>query len=167
MLSLTIRYFSISSTLLLGLMAGFFATYSFNVNYATLALNGEMYAIVQSLFNTNVRHPGFFLCFFGAGAMSVITGLLGLVAKEKTAKIWIAIGITYVVGIIFFTRFVNLPLNFYTETWNPMDLPADWPEVRAKWNQANLFRTVISFGLFSTATFLLASPSQQSALPET
>lgn len=46
-------------------MAGFFATYSANVNLATLELNGPTYAQVQSAFNRNVRHAGFFACFFG------------------------------------------------------------------------------------------------------
>ena len=62
------------AVLLLGLMAGFFATYSANVNLATLELDGPTYAQVQSAFNRNVRHAGFFVCFFGP----VPLGLLSL-----------------------------------------------------------------------------------------
>jgi hypothetical protein len=45
-----------------GLMAGFFGTYTFNVNLAMLKVDGLTYATVQSLFNQHVRHAGFF-CF--------------------------------------------------------------------------------------------------------
>ncbi len=37
-------------------MAGFFWTYSDNVNLAMLQVDGATYATVQSLFNMNVRH---------------------------------------------------------------------------------------------------------------
>ncbi len=42
-----------------GIMAGFFYTYTFNVNLAMLEVDGSTYAVVQSLFNENVRHPMF------------------------------------------------------------------------------------------------------------
>jgi len=51
----------------LGLMAGFFWTYSYNVNLAMLQVDGATYATVQSLFNVNVRHAAFFMLFFGGG----------------------------------------------------------------------------------------------------
>ena len=145
----------IVSVLLLGLMAGFFATYSFNVNDATLALNGEMYATVQSLFNHNVRHVGFFFCFFGAGVATIITAATLLIKRATIGWFWLAIGIAYVLGIIMFTKWVNLPLNYYTESWDPLNLPTDWQTVRDQWNQANLFRTWLCGILFMIATILL------------
>ncbi len=143
---------SLGSTLLLGLMAGFFATYSFNVNYAMLEVNGEMYAIVQSLFNQNVRHAGFFFCFFGAGAAPLLTAVYWFTKRErKSGWAWLVIALAYILGIIVFTRFINLPLNYYTESWNPMAVPEDWEAIRASWNDANLFRAVLSIGLFAVA----------------
>ena len=82
------------TVLLLGLMAGFFATYSANVNLATLELNGPTYAQVQSAFNRNVRHAGFFACFFGPPPL----GLLALAAawpRRKQAW-WLACNCTMV-----------------------------------------------------------------------
>lgn len=49
----------------LGLMAGFFGTYSCNVNLAMLQMDGATYATVQSALNRNVRHSLFFALFFG------------------------------------------------------------------------------------------------------
>lgn len=53
------------AVLWLGLMAGFFGTYSANVNLAMLQMDGATYATVQSAFNRNVRHALFFALFFG------------------------------------------------------------------------------------------------------
>ena len=112
-------------------MAGFFWTYSFNVNLAMLNVDGKTYAEVQSLLNENVRHNIFFLFFFGAE-------------------------IVYILGIIMFTAQVNLPLNYYTESWNPMQLPTDWHTVRESWNQANLLPVCSFFVSFLMTVFALS-----------
>ena len=140
-----------TSTLLLGLMTGFFATYSFNVNYAMLEVDGSTYATVQSLFNINVRHAGFFVCFFGAVLLPAITGVMWLRKDKRRALVWLAIALSYFIGIVIFTRFVNLPLNYYTESWNPASLPDDWKAVRDQWNTANLLRVIVSMITFSVA----------------
>ena len=54
-----------AAIIVFGLMAGFFGTYTFNVNLAMLKVDGPTYATVQSLFNQHVRHAGFFSIFFG------------------------------------------------------------------------------------------------------
>ncbi|WP_244502960.1 DUF1772 domain-containing protein [Marinomonas gallaica] len=143
------------SILMFGMMAGFFATYSFNVNYAMLQVDGATYATVQSLFNINVRHLGFFLCFFGAAVAPLITSLLLFInAERRKALIWAVLSLLYILGIIVFTKFINLPLNYYTESWDPKHLPNDWQEIRDNWNQANLYRTWVCIGLFSIALSL-------------
>ena len=152
---LTIKQFSgLTATALFGLMAGFFATYSFNVNYAMLAVDASTYAEVQSLFNINVRHTGFFLCFFGAGVLPLVCSVLNIKNKGIFC-LWLLLGVLYLTGIIIFTKFINLPLNYYTESWTPSTLPSDWQNTRDAWNQANLFRSILSFFLFIFALCLL------------
>ena len=56
--------------------------------------------------------------------------------------------LAYGLGIVLFTRHVNLPLNYLTESWTPATLPPDWASVRAAWNQANLWRSGLSLSLF-------------------
>lgn len=138
------------TVLLLGLMAGFFATYSANVNLATLELDGPTYALVQSAFNRNVRHAGFFACFFGP----VPLGLIALASgwSHRRAAWWRLLALTvvaYALGIVLFTRQVNLPLNYLTESWTPATLPPDWASVREAWNRANLWRSGLSLTLFA------------------
>ena len=152
-LSLTAQLLTV---LVLGLMAGFFATYSANVNLATLELDGPTYTQVQSAFNRNVRHAGFFACFFGPLPLGLIA--LALAWTERRATWWRLLALTvlaYALGIVLFTREVNLPLNHLTESWTPATLPPDWASVREAWNRANLWRSGLNGVLFAISLIAL------------
>ncbi len=133
----------------LGIMAGFFGTYSGNVNFATRELDGPTYALVQSAFNRNVRHALFFVFFFGpplACALALVDGW-----RQRPLWWWLAalVGVGYALGIVVFTQQVNLPLNHLTESWTASTLPADWAATRDAWNRANAWRAVWSALLFA------------------
>ncbi len=141
-----------ATILLIGLMAGFFGTYSANVNFATLEFDGPTYALVQSAFNRNVRHPLFFVCFAGPTFVGFLSLVLSWGARGSSWWRWqAAVVVLYTLGIIFFTREVNLPLNALTESWTPATLPADWQTTRDAWNLANLWRACLSATLFAIA----------------
>lgn len=144
------------AVLWLGLMAGFFGTYSANVNLAMLQMDGATYATVQSAFNRNVRHALFFALFFGPPLWCALA--IGTAWRDHRALWWrllALVGVAYLLGIVFFTQQVNLPLNYTTEAWNPRALPADWARVRDQWNTANLWRAWLSLGTFITALIAL------------
>ncbi|MCA9835637.1 MAG: DUF1772 domain-containing protein [Trueperaceae bacterium] len=144
------------ATLVFGIMAGFFWTYSFNVNLAMLNVDGATYATVQSLFNENVRHFMFFSFFFGGGIFSALALVINWKHWKSPAFIMLALAfLIYGLGIILFTARVNLPLNYYTESWDPLNLPADWSQVRAQWNSANYLRVGTSGLAFILALFAL------------
>jgi uncharacterized membrane protein len=134
------------STVVFGVMAGFFWTYSFNVNLAMLQVDGSVYAEVQSLFNQNVRHFMFFSFFFGGGAFGVFA-VVANIRRYKSAPFMLILLATviYIAGVIVFTQQVNLPLNYYTESWDIDHLPADWSAIRDQWNDANIKRVYVSF----------------------
>ncbi len=146
--------------LMFGIMAGFFWTYTFNVNLATAQLDGATYARVQSLFNVNVRHAMFFSFFFGSAIAAVLALVLNY-RHYRSPSFWLLASATvlYILGIIVFTKFINLPLNYYTESWNPEQLPSDWSATRASWNEANAGRVIISALAFvlSLAALLVRS----------
>ena len=145
------------AVLSLGLMAGFFGTYSANVNLAMLQMDGATYATVQSAFNRNVRHALFFACFFGPPAWCALALALGWHQRRTAWWRCLAVaGAAYLLGIVFFTQQVNLPLNQTTESWNPRALPPDWAGVRDRWNAANLWRAWLSLGTFAIALGTLA-----------
>ncbi len=139
-----------------GYMAGFFWTYTFNVNLAMLQVDGETYAIMQSLFNENVRHVPFYLLFFGGGFVPVVAIIVNL-RNWRQISFWLILfaAITYILGIIFYTRNVNLPLNYYTESWNPTNVPLDWVVTRDSWNAANAFRVGTSTASFTLSVMAL------------
>lgn len=145
------------AALWLGLMAGFFWTYSANVNLAMLQMDGATYATVQSAFNRNVRHGLFFAFFFGPPVWCALA-LLSAWASRHQVWWWClaGAGVAYLLGIVFFTQQVNLPLNQTTEAWNPQALPADWAQVRDRWNAANLWRTGVNGAAFVVAVLTLA-----------
>ena len=146
-----------------GMMAGFFWTYSANVNLAMLTVDGATYATVQSAFNRHVRHALFFALFFGPPPLAALALLAGW---RQWRGGWFAAlamaGLLYLLGIVVFTAQVNLPLNHYTESWDPAALPADWAATRERWNAANLWRTVASAAAFALA---LAAVAWRAATP--
>lgn len=137
------------ATIMFGIMAGFFWTYSFNVNYAFLELDGPSYAQVQSLVNQNVRHAMFFFFFMGGGVFSLLALAINF-RQRRTVSFWLVVlaSLVYILGVILYTRQVNLPLNYYTESWDLANLPADWSATRDSWNSANLVRVGTSFTSF-------------------
>jgi uncharacterized membrane protein len=139
----------IAAVFSLGLMAGFFGTYSGNVNLATRDLDGPTYALVQSAFNRNVRHALFFTLFFGPPLCCALA--LAGAWRERPGWWWLVacIGLGYALGIVLFTQQVNLPLNHLTESWTPATLPTDWSATRDAWNRANAWRAGWSTLLFA------------------
>lgn len=137
------------ATLMLGVMAGFFWTYTFNVNLAMQQVDGETYATVQSLFNQNVRHSYFFTLFFGSAAVTVLAILANL-KHYRRSFFWllVAAAAIYIGGVIIYTSSVNLPLNAYTESWDISNLPSDWQATRDAWNSANALRVGTSGAAF-------------------
>lgn len=141
----------------LGIMAGFFGTYSANVNLATRELDGPTYALVQSAFNRNVRHALFFAFFFGPLPLALLTLAVGWPGRHQAWwRLCAAILLLYAVAIVVFTRQVNLPLNYLTESWTAATLPDDWRAVRDAWNRANLWRALASAALFALGLLALA-----------
>ena len=144
------------ATLMLGLMAGFFWTYSINVSPALMSLDGDMYGRVQSLLNQNVRHPMFFVFFFDSAGATAVAALANW-RHWRTWSFWLIVIslLVYAGGVVGFTKLVNLPLNYYTESWLPGSVPGDWEQVRSRWNSANLFRVGASASAFGLCVIAL------------
>lgn len=142
----------------LGWMAGFFGTYAVNVGPAMLSLDGLAYAQVQAAFNRHVRHALFFGLFFGPVPCCAVALALSR-AGRRSAWWWalLAVGLAYGLGIVLFTREVNLPLNHMTEGWADAGaVPPGWEGVRQAWNRANAWRAGLSAALFAASVGTLA-----------
>lgn len=138
-----------------------------NVSLALRLVDGATYATVQSLLNQSVRHTSFGALFFGGVAVPALALALNW-RHKRTVSFWLlaAAGLLYLAGIVIFTSRVNLPLNMYTESWNPQALPNDWIATRDAWERANGTRVVVSmlsFALAPAALTLRASAARTSA----
>ncbi|MBI3899669.1 MAG: DUF1772 domain-containing protein [Gammaproteobacteria bacterium] len=138
------------AAIMLGVMAGFFWTYTFSVNPAMREVDGQTYAIVQSLFNRHVRNNGMFLLFFFGGGVAPLVALLINYRHVRTVAFWLVAlaAVIYIAGVIVFTIKVNIPLNYYVESWHPSSVPNDWAATRDAWNRANGVRVVTSLTAF-------------------
>ena len=90
---------------------------------------------------------------FDGGALFPLLALVANHRHRHTPAFWLLVTATgiYVLGIIVFTRQVNLPLNAVTEAWLPSQLPADWPQIRTQWNDANMTRVWLACAAFALA----------------
>ena len=97
-----------------------------------------------------IRNPWFFTVFFGAMVLPIITLLLWIRSYRTPAFLLFLGGfVVYALGVFWVTSSINLPLNYYLESWNLSAVPADWMTVRDSWNQANMIRTWSATGAFA------------------
>lgn len=137
------------TTILFGFMAGFFWTYTFNVNVAMLEVDGETYTRMQALFNQNVRHLPFFSLFFGS-VFAAAAAILANLKHYRRGFFWlfIAAAAVYLGGIIFYTQSFHLPINADLESWDLSNIPVDWRTARDAWNYGNQWRVAASATAF-------------------
>lgn len=132
---------------MLGMMAGFFYSYSVSVmpglNHAQPKV---AIAAMQSL-NVTIRNPTFFVTFF----LTIPVGLLGALLLwrccQKRASIWLALAILiYLFGAVIPTGVINVPMNdALGQQRIPTDLGAAlelWKSYAPEWTFWNTFRTV-------------------------
>ena len=147
----------ILATLLLGLMAGFFFAFWVDVAPAMRELDAEGYIRTQQAVNRAVRNVPFALAYFGAAAVPLLAAAaLWIARRRREAALWLAIAVSYLVGVFFLTREVNIPINEALALWNPAAAPAEWADARDRWNTANLVRGVIAAASFAAALVALA-----------
>lgn len=145
------------ATGLLGLMAGFFFAFWVDVAPAMLELDAAGYIHTQQAINRVVRNAAFGAAYFGAAAVPLLAAAVLLVAgRRKEAALWLAIGLSYLLGVFWLTREVNVPINNALAAWNPAAPPADWAAARARWNDANFVRGMANLAAFAAAAAALA-----------
>jgi uncharacterized membrane protein len=80
---------------------------------------------------------------------AIITTVL-LVLRSRRAPVVAAL--VLLVGVFVLTLVVNLPINHDQSGWSVQTPPADWADVRDRWQAAHLARTVaaiVAFGLLA------------------
>ncbi|MFC6722969.1 DUF1772 domain-containing protein [Halobium palmae] len=142
------------STVLGGLMAGFFFAYSVSVVLALRTLSAAEYTTVMKEINEKVLNIIFGAVFFGAvvvpiGSATII--ILQGYATTLSGQLFLAGVSIYLVGTFLVTARVHIPMNNHIATWSPVSPPDDWATVQARWTRWNHIRmgaALVSFALY-------------------
>jgi uncharacterized membrane protein len=144
-----------AATLLLGVMAGFFFAFSFDVAPAMRTLDAATYIPTQQAINSTVRNVPFAIAYFGSAFVPLLAAIaLWLAGRKRMAIAWLVLGIVYLAGVFVLTREINIPINNAMAQWNPLAPPAGWDTMRDDWNAANLVRCVVACLSFAAALAL-------------
>ncbi len=138
---------NLAATLLIGLNAGFFYTWSFTI-MQSLDLVPSLHAVsVMQSINANIRTPWFGMLFFGAPVLALIATILNGLRARDTAFVLSAIAFVAIAANVATTVLIHLPWNAALGAVDPItlvDARATWLEYSDKWTTANHLRTLES-----------------------
>jgi Domain of unknown function (DUF1772) len=130
-------YLRLASTVLIGLLAGS----GLGVTLLEAYLDGSpaFYTEYKQLIIDayTVQLP-----LLAVGGILASLGVLYLSRRDRLT-VWLtsAAILSLIVGLVI-TLGVHFPINDEIRDWSPLNVPADWEEVRRRWRTANLVRSV-------------------------
>lgn len=142
----------------LGTMSGFFFAFAVDVAPAMTHLDGPGYITTQQWINKVVRSATFGAFYFGSALLPFVAVAGAAWAGERSrALAWLLIAALYFGAVFWLTRSINIPINNDLATWQPALPPPNWAQIRDRWNDANLTRTLAAMASFAGAVVLLAT----------
>lgn len=147
----------VTTTLLMGLVAGFFHAFSNTVMGALDQCDPRAAVAAMRRINGVVINPLFLGPFFVAPLIAWATASLLLAEGARTSAIWLTVaGLAHALGAILPTMIVNVPLNLTLDRAGAADdgdaARAMWQAYAPRWTRWNSVRTVFCFvGLAATA----------------
>ncbi|HRE20555.1 MAG TPA: DUF1772 domain-containing protein [Rhabdaerophilum sp.] len=151
-----------AATLLFGLIAGFFYTYDVSVMRGFARLSDADFISAMQAVNATVRNPAFGVSFFGAAILSLLAAFLHWrqFTTPKGMLILLA-ALSYLLGALFLTVAINVPLNQWLAAQGPAVLMADAGAIRVQyegdwvfWNLVRMLASLIAFLLMTAALWL-------------
>ncbi len=146
----------LSSVILTGLSAGFFAAWSVSVIPGTLRVTDTVYLETMQSINRAILNPVFFLIFFGSVVLLGFSTVLEFNTNKLAFYFLLTATLVYLLGTVGITAAGNVPLNNQLDVMNLETLGmSKMSEFRkmyeSKWNVLHTYRTV-----FSVLAFILA-----------
>jgi len=93
-----------------------------------------------------------------AGLTSAFSALLILLlSRDLTTAplVFLTLGLAGTAGVIITSRYFNLPTNHMMAAWSLDQIPANYPEIRQRWDLVHTIRA--SCGLLALVCYLLGS----------
>lgn len=137
------------TTLLVGLLAGFFYTWSFTIMQSLNLISDGNASNAMVSINANIRNGWFAAIFFGAPISIFISLIISLITKRKIVTLWLSIALIFSVATLIITFTKHLPLN--AELANG----ANWSSYFNSWVQWNHVRMATSLLAFISMLFAL------------
>ena len=129
------------ATLLAGLIAGFFYTWSFTIMQSLNLVGNESSSAAMISINANIRTGWFAAISFGA-PVAILLATLILRRTKNRAYIWSLIALIFAVSTLVITFTQHLPLNDRLAEgmdWNAYYI--DW----VGWNHVRMITSVVAF----------------------
>ncbi|SMD08427.1 anthrone oxygenase family protein [Kibdelosporangium aridum] len=119
----------IVTTLLLGLVSGFFYTYSISVMVSLRGTDDRTFVDVMQKINRDVQNPRFFMTFIGSALFGILTVILFI---GQPFSVFLPVLASLVLYLICFGITVrgNVPMNVRLDRYGPPDKIADVAGVR-------------------------------------
>lgn len=135
------RTILVVSTLLAGLIAGFFYTWSFTIMQSLNLVEPSVASKAMVAINANIRSAWFAIIFFGA-PVAILVSCLVVFSTSKKGKVWTALALAFAVATLVVTFSQHLPLNDQLAAGMPWrDYMSDW----VAWNHVRMVTSLIAF----------------------
>lgn len=140
-----------------GVVAGIFFAFSTFVMQALARLPQRCGIEAMQAINITVINPWFFSAFFGTAALCVAVSLFGFADSSGSRRLLLLGGsVLYLVGTIFVTLSLNVPLNNQLAVADPDSQEGHvlWQHYLSRWTLWNTVRTIAA--LLAAGLFVLA-----------
>lgn len=165
-----LRLSSLTSLLLSGAIFGFFYAWICSTMWGLDAIDPRISIAAMQAMNTSVRNAVFAPAFFATPFVLILTGVIAWVMTLRRAAVFFAAaGFVYLIGGMFLTMAVNVPMN---QALGRVTVPTDlttaqqiWDAYSPKWQSYNILRTIMSgvaLLLTGIAIYLLGVGNDQS-----
>lgn len=133
------------STVLTGMFAGFFFTYSASVVLGLARVDDLTYVRTFQAINDTIRNPAFAIVFFGSIPAAALA--VALHRHDRTVRRLATIGLVLIVSVVAITFAGSVPLNNELGTYTDLDAATAATargDFESTWNLLNLARTLLS-----------------------
>ncbi|ONI70835.1 hypothetical protein ALI144C_50505 [Actinosynnema sp. ALI-1.44] len=124
----------IVTTLLLGLVSGFFYTYSISVMVSLRGTDDRTFVDMMQKINRDVQNPRFFMTFIGSLLFGILTVIL-YIGQPFAVFLPVLLALVFYVGCFGVTVTRNVPMNVRLDKYGPPDRIADIAAVRKEFEE--------------------------------
>ena len=151
-----LRIALLTSLFFTGIFAGLMFTFMLVIQRMLATLSASEYTqIMQGLIH-GADNPPVVPAIVMVAVVAPLVALFQLRHNRQTLvfRLTLIAWIIFVAGVLIVTVGFNAPINEIIVKWSSQSPPADWMQIRDRWNALNIIRTpasVLSFLLFSIA----------------